>query len=379
MFTQAISQSGWTAPAHASMFTGLYPGKHGVSYGPRIPRLTGHDTIFNLLRSHGYYAIALHGGGYIRPVIDRLDLDVDRRAELRGDLIALFDEALAGNAESQPFFLFLHGYDMHTPYAPQTNYFLPVNRELSARARQNEFCRYEDLPDRSRRLRPDSVPADREVQQYVEALYDSEIREVDASLGRFFEYLEQSGLLDETIVILTSDHGEEFWDHGSCEHVKTVYNELLRVPLFLRIPGSPAQIQRAPVAASISILPTVLDAISLPIPSGLDGKSLLDRDPRMIFSESQFHYDGEHRRHFSVVKDDLKLILDSNQGTAALYDLEADRRERQNLIGTPREPDVQALRFALDAFIARDTTDVESLSELDEQTLRELRELGYID
>jgi hypothetical protein len=99
----------------------------------------------------------------------------------------------------------------------------------------------------------------------------------------------------------------------------------------------------------------------------------------MIFSESQFHYDGEHRRHFSVVKDDLKLILDSNQGTAALYDLEADRRERQNLIGTPREPDVQALRFALDAFIARDTTDVESLSELDEQTLRELRELGYID
>ena len=361
------------------MFTGLYPGKHGVSYGPRIPRLVGRKTIFSLLRSHGYYAVALHGGGYVRPVISRSDLDVDRRAVLRSDLAAQFDEALAGNTESQPFFLFLHGYDMHTPYSPQRNYFLPVNRELSGRARQNEFCRYEDLPDQSRRLRPDSVPENREVQQYIEALYDSEILEVDTSLGRFFEHLQQSELLDDTIVILTSDHGEEFWDHGSCEHVKTVYNELLRVPLLIRIPGGSARTQRAPVAASISILPTVLDALALPIPSGLDGKSLLNNDPRMIFSESQFHYDGEHRRHFSIVKGDLKLMLDANQDTAKLYDLEADRREQRNLLGTPEEPDVRSLRFALDAFIARDTIDVESPSELDEQTLRELRELGYID
>jgi arylsulfatase A-like enzyme len=379
MFTQAISQSGWTAPAHASMFTGLYPGKHSVNYGPRIPSLTIRNTIFNLLRSKGYYTVALHGGGYLRPVIARADLDVDLRAELRSDLAALFDQALAGKTESQPFFLFLHGYDMHTPYSPQTNYYLPVNPELSARARQNEFCRYEDLPDRSRRLRPDSVPSNRDVQQYVEALYDSEIREVDASLGRFFEHLQQSGLLEDTIVILTSDHGEEFWDHGSCEHVKTVYNELLRVPLFIRIPGSSASIQRAPVAASISILPTVLDALGLPIPLGIDGKSLLDGDPHLIFSESQFHYDGEHLRHFSVVKDDLKLLLDANQDTAELYNLKADRRERHNLLAASEKRDIQTLRFALDAYIARDTTNNESPGELDEQTLRELRELGYID
>jgi arylsulfatase A-like enzyme len=378
-FTQAISQSGWTAPAHASMFTGLYPGKHGVSYGPKIPRLTGHDTIFSLLRSHGYYTVALHGGGYVRPVIARSDLDVDRRISLRSDLAALFDEALAGNAASQPFFLFLHGYDMHTPYSPRKNLFLPVDRELSARARQNEFCRYEDLPDRSRRLRPESVPESREVQQYIEALYDSEIREVDESLGRFFAHLEKSELLDDTIVILTSDHGEEFWDHGSCEHVKTVYNELLRVPLFLRIPGSSARTSRSPVAASISILPTVLDVLALPIPPGIDGKSLLDDESRMIFSESQFHYDGEHRRHFSVVKDEFKLMLDANHGTAELYNLEADRREKQNLLGSPAEPNVQSLQYALDAFIARDTSDTASPVEMDEQTLRELRELGYID
>jgi arylsulfatase A-like enzyme len=223
------------------------------------------------------------------------------------------------------------------------------------------------------------VPESREVRQYVEALYDSEIREVDTSLGRFFEHLEQRGLLDNTIVILTSDHGEEFWDHGSCEHVKTVYNELLRVPLFLRLPGGPALIQQSPVAASISILPTVLDALALPIPPGLDGKSLLDADPRMIFSESQFHYDGEHLRHFSVVKDDLKLMIDANQGTAELYDLRADRREKHNLLGTPGEPDVRSLRFALDAFVASDTVKTESPIELDEQTVRELRELGYID
>jgi arylsulfatase A-like enzyme len=223
------------------------------------------------------------------------------------------------------------------------------------------------------------VPESREVQQYIEALYDSEIREVDASLGRFFAHLEQSGLLDDTIVILTSDHGEEFWDHGSCEHVKTVYNELLRVPLFLRIPGSPARISDSSVAASIGILPTVLDALALPIPAGIDGKSLLDGDSRLIFSESQFHYDGEHRRQYSVVKDGFKLMLDANRGTAELYDLKADRSEKQNLLGTAGEPDVRSLRFALDAFIARDSIDTESAVEMDEQTLRELRELGYLD
>ncbi len=106
---------------------------------------------------------------------------------------------------------------------------------------------------------------------------------------------------------------------------------------------------------------------------------MLQGDPRLIFSESQFHYDGEHRRHFSVVKDDLKLLLDANQGTAELYNLKADRRERQNLLETSEKRNIQALRFALDAYIARDTTDTESISELDEQTLRELRELGYID
>jgi hypothetical protein len=99
----------------------------------------------------------------------------------------------------------------------------------------------------------------------------------------------------------------------------------------------------------------------------------------MIFSESQFHYDGEHRRHFSVVKDEFKLMLDVNHGTAELYNLEADRREKQNLLGSPAEPDVRSLRFALDAFIARDTSDTDSPVEMDEQTLRELRELGYID
>jgi arylsulfatase A-like enzyme len=158
-----------------------------------------------------------------------------------------------------------------------------------------------------------------------------------------------------------------------------VYNELLRVPLFIRIPGSSASIQRAPVAASISILPTVLDALGLPIPLGIDGKSLLDGDPHLIFSESQFHYDGEHRRHFSVVKDDLKLLLDANQDTAELYNLKADRRERHNLLAASEKRDIQTLRFALDAYIARDTTNNESPGELDEQTLRELRELGYID
>lgn len=376
-FARAYSQSSWTAPAHGSIFTGLYPGRHGVTYGPMIPRLRGHRTIFEHLRESGYFTIALHGAGYVNPVLPREAIDFDRVIELRQDLVGHFEAALRANADGRPFFLFLHGYDVHTPYAPRRNYFLEPRPEIDEAARDNAFCRYEDAEDRSRFLDPSSIPSDPETQRYLESLYDSEIAEVDASLARLFRHLEARGILDRTLVILTSDHGEEFWEHGSCEHVKTVYNELIHVPLFVRGPGVEPGIHEEPVAASIDIAPTITERLGVPPLESIDGRSLFQKGPREIFSEAQFHYDSTHLRKYSVVSGPTKVILDMNRDARELYDLGADPGERENLQGTTAPP--ESLMLGLDSYVARSAPVEQRSGELDQQTLEQLRELGYIE
>ena len=376
-FQNAYSQSSWTAPAHASMFTGLLPARHGVTYGPLIPTLTGHSTIFELLQDQGYFTAALYGGGYVNPVMPSSHVDFRRVVELRQDLSRHVEDALRSKPPDRPFFLFLHGYDVHTPYAPRENYFMDPRPEVDRLSRENRYCRYQDAADRSRYLDPESIPSDRGTQEYLEALYDSEILEVDRSLGSLFRHLRSRGVLDRTIVILTSDHGEEFWDHGSCEHVKTVHNELLHVPLFVWMPSGKGRVDPRPVAANIDILPTVAEALGWPAPESIDGASLLQPKPRDIFSEAQFHYASQHLRRYSVVRGTEKLIYDANADTRALFDLQEDPGEQE-----PRMEAVDAepsLFDALREYIQQGAPVVQHEGALDPQTLEQLKQLGYIE
>jgi arylsulfatase len=376
-FENAYSQSSWTAPAHASIFTGLLPAQHGVTYGPLIPTLAGHPTIFQLFREQGYFTAALYGGGYVNPVLPSSHLDFKRVIELRHDLGKQLEDVLRSNSEARPFFLFLHGYDVHTPYAPKENYFVESRPEIDRLSRENRYCKYQDAADRSRYLDPESIPSDRSTQKYIESLYDSEILEVDRSLGSLFRHLRSRGLLDQTILILTSDHGEEFWEHGSCEHVKTVYNELLHVPLFVRVPGGMGRVESTPVAANVDILPTVVEALGWPALKSIDGESLFRPGPRDIFSEAQFHYDSQHLRRYSVVRGNEKLIYDANADARALFDLEADPGEQQ-----PRTAGGAAERSLLDTltkYIERGAPVVQHDGALDPQTLEQLKQLGYIE
>ena len=376
-FERAYSQSSWTAPAHASMFTGLYPARHGVTYGPMIPLLRGHTTIFEHVRQHGYFTIALHGGGYVSPVMPNDHLDFERIVELRQDLVGHVEDALRDNAGETPFFLFLHGYDVHTPYAPERNYFADPRPEIDDKARNNAYCRYEDAEDGSRFLAPASIPSDVGTQRYLESLYDSELREVDRSLGRLFRHLEGRGLLERTLVILTSDHGEEFWDHGSCEHVKTVYNELIHVPLFVRGLGIDAGSESRPVAASIDIAPTITEVLGVPSLGSIDGRTLFETEAREIFSEAQFHYGSTHLRRYAAVAGSRKLIRNVNRDVRELYDLATDPGEQNDILEIEAAPD--DLESILQGYIEEGAPVEQHEGELDPQTLEQLRQLGYIE
>jgi arylsulfatase A-like enzyme len=378
-FERALSQSSWTAPAHASMLTGLAPARHGVVVGPLIPRLQGLPTLFSVLREAGYFTAAFHGGAYLNPVIDPAEVDLVDQLSLRGDLPSRLDDVLLRRSAKQPFFLFVHGFDVHTPYAPARNRFLEPDPELDAAARDHRFCRYTDREDRSRVLDPASVPAEPRTRRYLESLYDSEVLEVDASLGAFFEKLAERDLLERSIVILTSDHGEEFWEHGSCEHVKTVYNELLHVPLLLRAPGLRAGSVASPVAASVSLLPTVLDLLGLGAAGlSLDGVSLFEESPAYVSSEAQFHYDGRHLRRYALVGEGHKLIADPEAGRVELYDLEADWQEQHDL-ASARPEIVARLARALADELEGAPAARQHPGALDDETLGQLRELGYIE
>ncbi len=387
-FDQALSQSSWTAPAHASMLTGVYPSRHGVFSGPLIPKLRDASNLFGILQEEGYHTASLDGGGYINPVVAPLEPDFRARVKLRprpdGEerrrLEDWIEPALAGAAEGRPFFLFVHGFDLHTPYAPEGTPFPTSDARVVRRARDNDICRYVGLPDGSRRLVAASVPEKRDSRETVVSLYDGEIREVDAALGSFLRERERRGLLERSVVVVTSDHGEEFWEHGSCEHVKTVYHELLRVPLWIRWPGSEPAVVSHPVSASIDLLPTLLRMLGVPRPElRFDGRDLFGPPPEAVYSEARFHYDGEQLARYSVVARGHKLVLDANRGTRELYDLEADPGERQNLAGGERPELERELALLLEPYTERAEGARRRPSELDAETREQLRALGYID
>lgn len=386
LFENAISQSPWTGPAHASMFTSLYPYEHGLNYGPHPPTVDDHPDLFTILQRLGYFTAAIHGGGFVTPALPTGGLDAivtGKPITFRRGALRLVNKALVEKPPGQPFALFLHGYDPHLAYKPTRNWFTPLEPDLDAIANENRLCAYETLEDGSTRIDPATIPPDDRARSYFQVLYDSEIRDVDRSLQRLFEHLERTGLAERTVVILTSDHGEELFERGGCDHVKTVYNELLHVPLMLRIPGAPAARRREFVPASISLAPTALDALGFdPTAHGFTGRSLLTPRPvsEPFFAETTFHYDHRVLRRFAAYRGSRKLILDAETGHLELFDLARDPHEQTDLAGQGLPPADRELEKALREYVRRSlaSTRTEGV-ELDCETVRSLRSLGYLD
>jgi choline-sulfatase len=214
---------------------------------------------------------------------------------------ALTDAALAFLAArdpARPFFLWVHYMDPHAPYLAQD----PSAQGQDARAR-----------------------------------YASELRHVDRELGRLLDDLRTRGLLDDTIVILHADHGEEFGEHGGQYHATTVYDEQLRVPLVIRAPGVAAGERHTPVSA-LDLVPTVLDLVGVAPDAPTVGLSLADAllaggesKRRLVYGDcTRF---GRSRR--MLVDGDHKFIVDRTVGTFEVYDLSKDPTEQRNLMAAP--------------------------------------------
>jgi arylsulfatase A-like enzyme len=359
-FESVTASSPWTLPSHATMLTGLYPHNHGVkNYGTRLDEKI--PTIASVLAARGYRTKAIvnhhvlgpafglmHGFAAAEYVSEWSDDDADeRRLVDRGDVITQKAIDWIAQAES-PFFLFVHFYDVHSDYAARPEY-----RAMFA----GDYAGPVDGTNAQLVwIRANNVSLAAADRDYLVALYDAEIRQLDDQLARLFRFLDERGLAGRTLLVVTSDHGEEFLEHGSVLHGRTMYQEVIAVPLLVRGPGIPRGARVAQNVSLADLAPTVLAVLGAPIPPGLDGRSVAAywRDPgrlhpdHLAFAEADWmNVQPDIKR--MVRRGTHKLHLDRLTDATELYDVAADPHEQHDL-GREQADRVRALRADLDAF-----------------------------
>jgi arylsulfatase A-like enzyme len=271
LFENAYATGPATIESHASLFTGRFPYQHGAFTGAWSPLPDEEVTLAELLGEHGYRTLGMASSLRFEPDSGFQqgfqDYGVTRRPKNECSRIVT-DRALdwIGQDEAQPFFAFLHYFGPHEPYGPPEPYRSHWQTAPTASPGDAEtYMREYRFPGRE-------MPA--EALAHLEALYDAEILFLDSELTRLLDALDQRGLASRTLVILLSDHGEEFKEHGGLSHAQSLHEELLRIPLLVRWPGRiPAGRRVTRSVQLVDVLPTVLDLVGAP-PRDVPGRSL---------------------------------------------------------------------------------------------------------
>ena len=434
-FEDASSVSPWTLPAHASMLTGLHPLAHQVTRpGRKLPQEI--PTVAKLLGERGWRTAAAVNSSWLlrKPHELRRDFEefyyVQEVLNQRFPTLGVTDKAMEwiaqANADGADLLLFMHYYDVHSDYnsLPQHEklFVVPYEGPVDGTTWQlnlaslpeayiescrtdfdGERCRFGD-GDAARYVDESVTQLDFTAQdlRHLEALYDGGIRQLDAELGRFFRVLEDEGVLDRAHVINTSDHGEEFSDHGAFYHLMTTYQEVLRVPLIIRGPGVRQKQRIAAPVSLVDIAPTILSWGGVGAPEsfeGLDLGPILDGGP-----EEKRHRELHARLHgrfqhaeasgglqwqkrakgmfpvfSSIRKGNFKLVHQESPERVALYDLEADPSEKTDLSASKPEV-VHILLSEMERRRGQFESDSvpDNQIELDPEEAERLRALGYI-
>jgi len=277
LFENTVSQAPWTAPSFATIFTSLYPSQHGsMDVNSRIRESV--PTLATMLKERGYATGAVINAPALKPEFGlSRDFDFYDMTPLGGrrgdgttrDALAWIDQVRSG-----PFFIFVHYFDPHIPYGPPAGYDDLFHKGYEGRIK-NPF----DIDDFSRvreRLFEEMKVLTADDWAEIIDLYDGEIVYVDQAFGALIRGLEERGLTDDTVVILLSDHGEEFFEHGGFEHGHTLYDELIRVPLIVSLPGRIREgVRVRNQVRLLDVTPTVFDLLGLEPMAHFEGVSLV--------------------------------------------------------------------------------------------------------
>lgn len=372
-----LSPTSWTKPATASLLTGLHPLRHqAVGRPDGLPDQV--VTLAERLRDEGYRTLGVSANGWISGAFgfdqgfDELILRdaVAHAGDVNASFLPILDEL------EPPFFLYVHYIDPHAPYEPRTAW---DGGELSAALRAEGPVTIESLDPYSLLPRPPALLA------RARDLYDGEIRGADRGLEQLVDALRQRDLMEGTVLVVTSDHGEEMEDHGRMSHGLSLYEEVVRVPLVFHAP------QRIPPgrhgrASLLDVVPTLMELLGLEPsrePASLDGVSLAPvlrgearaAGPRKFL----FHLDHIDGTALALTRGRDKIVLGRQPYHKELFDLESDPRERRNLLGQDQEA---FTRLAADLAAAYNDASNQALprrpASLDEALEARLAALGYV-
>jgi len=388
VFDNAFTQETNTGPSHASMFTGVYPHTH-------LSRANGQClaeeqlTLAEILRGAGFRTAGFISGSPMMRLASCLDrgferyddkLETHRRVGATTAARAL--DWLGRLQPDERYFLFLHLYDAHGPYLPLGQYArLYVSDETGPRL--------EGIPPYQIVKDPEGQPQF-DLNPYVDR-YDGLLRYLDDLLGLLLERID----LDETIVVLLSDHGETLGErHRKLDHGGQVFDEQIRIPLIVHVPGAqPRRVDQ--IVETVDLLPTLLELLDVEVPAdrAVQGGSLVPLlrgepgQPRAAFSSARSdekrHADRGYRldplrRVYCVRSKRWKLIRypGIDQDYVELYDLRDDPEERVNVL--QRFPDVaEEYLGLLDGWLG-DAGGAIAEPELDPEVEEKLRALGYV-
>jgi len=401
VFKNVYSTSPWTLPAHVSLFTSFYEVKHQVSEGDEKIR-PSLNTLTEILKRGGYYCSAVTGGGFVSSLFG-FSQGFDSYIQQNDGLFVTESASWVFEHTSQwldmnkdkNFFLFIHTYQPHTPYACPS----PYNTMFCDEDSKWDSIRYHDhLGGDKGRFQ---VLSEEEKQNVID-IYDGEIRFTDEVLIKpLIDKLKNLDLYDDSLIIVTSDHGEEFFDHKGWGHSHTLYDELLRVPLIIKFPDSRYSGEEFDnIVRLVDIMPTILDELNINlVHNDLDGKSLIpilehkETENRSFLAYKQgYLLDNPIPEKYAMNQGKDKLIFNKQfkkedraffteppplTEEFELYNLALNPLETKNLAS--EEPSlVRQIFKCIENFIQKTKEVDPSKLKVDERTKEQLRALGYI-
>jgi arylsulfatase A-like enzyme len=406
LFENTFSTTSWTLPAHVSMITSLNTPHHRViNSRQRIPASS--LTLADFLRGKNFICTAFTGGGFLSTKYGfskGFDSYQEMRKKGRDDSFRLneaeslkdrISEWLDKNHDKK-FFLFLHTYQPHSPYANQSDF---GKMFLAEGAKWHMITEDEIIGEKGQ---VNTVLSEEEKENLI-SLYDGEIRYTDECLIQsLVKKLKELDIYDNTVIVITSDHGEEFYEHESWFHGVSLYNESIKIPLIIKFPHSLYKGRRVKeIARIVDIMPTILEMAGIKTSSSeTDGKSLLriikskEKKARNFYSDltiNKFKDDlpsifSTNRNHYKLILNKVinspyikRTVKNVEDKKIELYNIEFDRYEMRNVAAAYNYRNLCAeLIERLEEYYEKLKTTTAETLEIDEELRRSLKALGYI-
>ncbi|MCP4661894.1 MAG: sulfatase-like hydrolase/transferase [bacterium] len=389
LFENAQAQTPWTRASVGSVLTGLWSQIHGaLGDDDALPEEV--ITLPERLREIGYHTAAVtangnvnRAAGFAQGFDDFIYLENVRPGQILSratDVNETVLEWLDAETRRTPFFLWILTIDPHVPYdAPE-----PFHSQFSSAPRDPEFA----TGPRISELALQQEPVPRETIDRLIDLYDAEIAANDAGFGALVAALRQRGLYEESLIILLSDHGEEFDDHGGWMHGATLHAEMLNTPLIVKLPGGSGPIRRREVAQHVDLVATILDVVGVPLPERTQGRSLtslLSAPGNAGWSNRAVaHVNLRGRIATSLLDGNWKVIVDHRGGVDSypmLFQHSIDGDEQHNLAS--ERPDLARFLATMLRSEVRRAGDGLPAAAVDpvgrQETREQLKALGYVE